>query len=305
METIGAYVFVGRNWRGNDFPVDLWVKHSEKLFDEISIVTHCDRFDFKYGKNVRVTHVEEDPNIRGTYRFYLDPLTVAQKKLNTDWKVLMPVDEFLTARINVGELDKRYAYAAKIRQFYGNLSTELTTTGFPNYQWRVHYGNRKILRDGGDVEPPYFARISPARLAGLVLEEAQRTMLNVSHGEKNAKTNVSASRAPLSYRIYSGLCDASRVKHFTVWHTGYARNPKSLMSKWKTDIIRDLNSSGAVNKGLEKILSEGDEISYNNAYKYVWRGVKLHRLDEKEVPKILLKNRKRFTWVEFGKEHYN
>jgi hypothetical protein len=185
------------------------------------------------------------------------------------------------------------------------LSTELTTTGFPNYQWRVHYGNRKILRDGGDVEPPYFARISPARLAGLVLEEAQRTMLNVSHGEKNAKTNVSASRAPLSYRIYSGLCDASRVKHFTVWHTGYARNPKSLMSKWKTDIIRDLNSSGAVNKGLEKILSEGDEISYNNAYKYVWRGVKLHRLDEKEVPKILLKNRKRFTWVEFGKEHYN
>ncbi|MDE1854714.1 MAG: hypothetical protein KGH57_00100 [Candidatus Micrarchaeota archaeon] len=294
---------MGKNWRGNDFPVDLWVKHSEKLFDEISIATHCDRFDFKYGKNVRITHIEDDPNVHGTYRYYVDPLMVAQKELNTDWKVLMPVDEFLTKRINPEELDKRYAYAAKIRQFYGNLETELTTTGFPVYQWRIHYGNRRVIKDGGDVEPPYFAKMSPARLAGLAVEEVQRLMFNAAPKVKKVAAKKYVVHTPLSYRIYAGLCDASRAKHFTVWHTGYARNPKSLMIKWREDIERVANSGHALNKGMVEVLKRGNVISYNNAYKYVWRGSALHRLNKKEVPKVLLENKKRFTWASFDREY--
>jgi hypothetical protein len=306
METVGVYGFVGKNWQENDYPVDLWVKHHEKIVDKISIVTHCDDIGFKYGPKVTVTHMDENPRTFGTYRFYIDPLNVAQRILDTDWKVLLPTDEFLAERINANELDKLYAYAAQVRNFYGNLSTELIAISSPAYQWRVHYGNREVFRDGGDVVPPYYARFSPLALARMGFEEMQRRLFLASRGsEKKKKPEGSgAQKTPVLYKLYAATRDASKSKFFTVWHTGMAKNPKAMVGKWREISSRDANAGSSINKGIVDVITNKVPFSYHTAYKRTYRGAELHRVRPAQVPKILLQNKKRFNWVTFSDNEY-
>ena len=71
--------------------------------------------------------------------------------LDTDWKMLLDIDEFINLRIDEKKLDKHYTYGTYNHHLFGNINTEIQFI-FPDYYWRLHHSDHRILNDGGSVD---------------------------------------------------------------------------------------------------------------------------------------------------------
>ncbi|MGA3020620.1 MAG: hypothetical protein ABSD68_01570 [Candidatus Micrarchaeales archaeon] len=305
MESVGVYAFIGKNWRKNDFPLDLWLKHNEKLFDQVAVATHAD-LDLDIGDNVIVKKIPE--RYVGDFRFYLYSLTESQKLLDTDWKVLMPVDEFISQRIDPSKLDKRYVYPMLCRQLYGNINTEIVfDEKDPFFQYRVHYGVKPIIRDGGDVPPPYYARLSFGKLWNSMRNELffYKRRLSVLGTKRYPEESYLSRLIRFYYRVQYEM-SKPRSPYFTLWHTGFARNPKSFSIKSRQNMARDRDAHGKRLSTLTKALlkySEKPKFDYAS-YKQIWPRAKLYKIDTNALPEIIRQNAKRFNWIKFKQKEY-
>jgi len=286
METVGAYAFVTSDWKEKDYPLDLWLEHHLKLFDQVALVT--------YGK----ADVPEQPKLivkemrsvsEERYSFYQVGKSEAQKLLDTDWKVLLDIDEFFSERIPLSDLDKRYAYAIRHHNLFGNVFTEIENKEFPipSFHYRLHHGNRKIIGDGANVAGPYATlyRLNPFDIIKKITRKLTSRI--------NPSLNRYLNSPPI---IYPKMA-------FDVWHTGTARNPEALSKKWKLQITREINEGySSCEHRLKWLESAGFDYK---GYKQIWPDSKIHKVDASELPKTLFLNKSRFQWVEFDEEEYS
>lgn len=135
---IGAYAFSLDDWKELDYPLDLWLEWNSRHFDKVALATYG-KFDIDLPSNVIVKEIPFKPN-RTTEQFYIRGKAFAQNLLDTDWKVMLDIDEFVSKRIDTSGLDPKKAYAISLRQLYGNLETEIKNAFpsffFQNKSWR-------------------------------------------------------------------------------------------------------------------------------------------------------------------------
>lgn len=277
METIGAYAFVTDDWKEKDFPLDLWIKWHIKLFDKISIVTYG-KFKVPFSGNKKLIIHSMKPVARDTFEFYTKGKLAAQHHLDTDWKMIVDIDEFIKKRVDISGLDKRKAYAIRFHHLYGNLSTELLDkTGVFQNKFVLHYGNRDMVRRGAGagVVPPYAAR-----------------------------TLLINSLRSYAYRIIGSNKHPPRFKahdYVELYHTNSLRKPAAFSAKFKEELIRMENEKSNFGKGMIKYTNK---IFDYHEYNKIFPGQCLIKVKKEDLPKILLDNRKRFTQAKFKESEY-
>ncbi len=301
MESIGAYTFIGKNWREKDYPIDLWIEHNRKMFDQVAVVTNEDLgLDIEKGGDVLVKKVPE--RYINDYRYYNYPLLESQKMLNTDWRVLLPADEFIDSKIDTSLLDRRYAYPILSRNLYGNIGTEIILNReIPLFNYKIHYGRKKILTDGGDVTPPYYAKFSLRPLQRIVFNEiffyrrSAGFMLGAGHG----------GMGKLPFRLYNATRDPSKM-YFTVWHTGLDRNPAAFSQKSKEEMERDIKVRGKkISPQFNTMYEQVKKPKFDyRAFRQTWPKSDIYRLDTRLLPETIRRNKKRFDWVTFKSNDY-
>lgn len=137
---IGVYGIVDSHWKENAYPLDLWLEHHSKIFDEVVLVQIGD-FKIPFDAPNIKTRVIDDSNNKGL-KWYIDAKTEAQRLCSTEWKVQLDVDEFVNT-INTDTLNKDFIYPLKYIHFYGSLSYKIENI-FPSFQWRIHTGRKPI-----------------------------------------------------------------------------------------------------------------------------------------------------------------
>ena len=174
MQTIGAYAFVTEDYKHKDYPLDLWIQWSVKLFDQVALVTYgtIDLPSYRNLVTEALPPIEKD-----TFAFYTIGKNRAQHLLQTDWKVLLDIDEFPSTRIDTSSLDKRMIYATRIHHLYGNANTEILDSGLPSFMYRIHYGNKDILGDGYAVRGAQAGRLSIGKSSFRLFEQFVNKML--------------------------------------------------------------------------------------------------------------------------------
>ncbi len=295
-QTIGAYCFVGQHWKENDLPLDLFLEHSINVFDKISLVVHGDQHIPNISPKVKITRIE--PMEPTNYQFYIKSQTIAMQVLDTDWKVLMPVDEFLIDKIDTGLLNKKYAYAVKVRQLFGNLGTEMVVKGvFPMYQFRIHYGDRQVIKDGGDVVGPYMARTSLKKFIELGLIQAKVAANSIFSKKGNGAPNPNSNtKTRFMDRLLWGISMPIESKSFEAWHTGYLRNPKAMKRKLREETLVNKNENVAVRYKEREMaaLKEGEAFDYGEK---LWPDADFVKVLPNQLPRVLIDNKDRFNWV--------
>lgn len=274
--TIGAYAFTINDWRELGYPLDLWLEWNSRFFDELALVTYGE-LDIETPSNVTISQIPFLPD-RTTEEFFVKGKTQAQELLNTDWKVMLDIDEFLPERINTSALDKNKAYAINERDFFGNLGTEIINV-FPKFYFRIHYGNRKISKVADGVIPPYAAKFK----FGSFVHDVLRKVFKI--GE------------------YEPYYDPSGDKTFEVWHTSTVRNPDAMAKKWRIHINAAINSNPSLDNYREFLKHVQSSFDYKS-YKKIWPSAVLRRIDLSEVPEILKINANRFNFAEFDQSSY-
>ncbi len=306
MDTIGAYAFVTSDWKENDFPFDLWIKHAIKIFDQIAIVTYGEVIfpDIRYEGKLLTKRIE--PVDVNKFSFYTVGKKIAQDMLTTDWRVLLDIDEFLYDRIDTGGLDKRYAYPLRYHHLYGNSHTEIRNNGFPVYQFRIHVDRREVVGDGASVSPPYCRYQFPVHQMVVSGEWFNRQFLlknstaDNGHGsDKSGTQHVDNNKDSLIHKMFNKLKNIDKpVKFFEVYHTGSARNPVALKNKWRVQTEREINEGNTANMGRLKFL-EDNKFDYAK-YRDIWKNAYLKNIDEREIPLIIRNNADRFNWINFS-----
>ena len=151
MQSVGAYAFVTKDWKELEYPLDLWLPWTASQFDQVSLVIYGDVEVPKIkNDNIKITKINKFPS--GKYfDFYLKGKTLAQEQLETDWKVLLDIDEFMF-RPNLGTAISRYVYPLRYYNLYGSLEYRIKRKPyFATRQYRIHYGNKQITGDGANV----------------------------------------------------------------------------------------------------------------------------------------------------------
>jgi hypothetical protein len=271
-QEFGAYAFVTKDWREKDYPVDLWLEWHSYLFDEICLVTYGDA-ELKSYKNTKIIEVPEKASF--DFSFYREAEKIAQNGLNTKWKVLLDVDEFLPHRIDTSVLDPKKTYSIKLRNLYGNLETEIRGF-FPEYFWVIHTGNKKILGDGGTVAGPYSAKI-------LLFNAVKFGMWKY-------------------LKIGQHVSPLSPIISFEVFHTGTLRKPDAMSKKWKFQTEIEISEGYKENANRLALLNE--PFNYHNFRKISEKNY-LVKIDVKSVPSILTAHRERFWHVDFDPIEYS
>lgn len=270
-------MFVSKDWRKLQYPVDLWIQWNSKFFDELSICTYGS-FDFgvEIPSNVKITESNESDNDLDKFKFYTYGTYKAMKALGTDWKLSLPSDEFITRRIDTSHFNRFLAYPLGFIQLYGNIATEIKGA-FMEYSYRIHYGNRKLVGDGG-INPPYSGNINLNGIVNLILRKIFR-----SHREE-----------------YKPIWTTTKIENWA-YHTNCLRSPEIMSAKWFAQMRRELDSGTKrdyYSEWLNNILSK----PFNYArYKEFWPESYLIKVDP---PRILADNSDRFTQVKFKDSEY-
>jgi len=283
METVGAYAFVTSDWKEKDYPLDLWLEHHLKLFDQVALVTYG-KVDIAPHPKLKTKTIS--PVSESRFSFYIDGKSEAQKLLDTDWKVLLDIDEFMGEKIDVSKLNKKLAYALRYRNLYGNVFTEIENE-FSKYQYRVHFSNRAILGDGANVAGPLASRYSfsiPDTLKAVIRKLFKKVIPSL---EKTLRTK------PILVPTTS----------FEIWQTGTARDPKALSEKWRVQINREIREGINYSKDYLKWMAQ-EGFDYK-AFDLVWKGSRIIKVDPHELPDVLKENFKRFNWVTFDEKEYS
>ena len=274
---IGAYAFTLNDWRELDYPLDLWLKWNSKHFDKIALATYG-KVDIDIPSNVIVKEIPFKPD-RTTEQYYIKGKAFAQTLLDTEWKVMLDIDEFVSKRIDTSRLDQKKAYAISLRQLYGNLGTEMKGA-FPTFFFRIHYHNRTIDNTGGSVVRPYAAKFIFRNFSHDVI----RKIFKKSH------------YIPY-YLPYS-------EPKFEIWHTGAVRRPEVMAKKWKMETTAAINSHPGINSSYKDFLQYvQDKFDYKN-YKKIWPSAVISKVDLEALPEILKLNYERFNFVQFSNSEY-
>ncbi|MGP6238945.1 hypothetical protein ACNF40_00830 [Cuniculiplasma sp. SKW4] len=190
----------------------------------------------------------------------------------------MDIDEFVNKRIEVSHLDKRKAYAIKMRNLYGNPLTEIVNDMFPSYYFRFSYGNRDFKGDGGDLIHPEWNR-------------RKKIEKYIRFGMRKVGINVKPHYA----RVEPYEC-------CEVWHTGTLRNPDVMSKKWKEQTLREVNSGIKTNSERLKLLDKPFDY---HAFKELGNSVYLRKVSPEQIPKIITDNFERFWMTDFSDEEYS
>jgi hypothetical protein len=159
--TVGAYNFTASDWLDLDFPLELWLRHTLPLVDELCLVCYCHPEDILPTQELDIPKFKQiylpyEPNSNLNYSF--KAMDLAMRSLDTDWKCQLAIDEFLAERPIFDGLSEKYAYCPTIHNLYGNLETELVGPDsmmmLPFEPSRFHFGNQKLIGDSGDVDLP-------------------------------------------------------------------------------------------------------------------------------------------------------
>ncbi len=289
--TIGVAAFVTSDWREQGYPLDLWLLHHAQVMDQISLVTYGE-FELPFNhKNIKVTRLHNPPAYN-TAKFWLMGKQVAFDSLETDWKVLLDIDEFLAAKPDISGLDKGCIYPLVLHNLWGGIDKEVVRLErfwfYGDYVmiYRVAARAVKVLNDGNAVGPVRYWKLPLALYA--------RTSVQFL-------TDVMASRVKkvsLPNGPFYALVSMSKVgrpfRAFDVWHTTFLIPLNMLLHK--IEIKRKIH---------EKI---GDTylVSYLDAYissikngefctELVHQlGAMVRPVDSAVLPNVLLENRDRF-----------
>ncbi len=264
-ETIGAYSFVTPDWKEKDYPLDLWLKWTPRIFDEVVLSLYGNVRLPSFAKripNLKIIKMEQ-PLIT-SFRFSTYGKRAAQKELHTDWKMILDIDEFLPARIDTNKLNKKYAYPCLYHHLYGNANTEIHA--FFKYKYVLHHSNRAVINDGSSVASPYF------------LGFGRRVLNRIIGTDPNPPRNITPPVV------------------FDIWHTGATRNPVALSKKWRIQGERLARNGVNAYKFLDALQEMGNSFDYSS-YKRTWPNSYLTHVDDNELPEILRENKKRFLWV--------
>lgn len=272
MTTIGAYTFVSSRYRELDFPLDLWIEWNSKFFDQLSLVTYG-HIDVPPCSNLIVTEMVEPDS--DSFDFYLFGMEGAQRRLTTDWRISLPADEFVSSRIPTNTLDTSRTYALKMRHLYGNINTEIHGS-FPPHYFRLHYGVKRIIGDGGAIAGPYDAKIIFSRALRFGLWRYLKVGQHVS---------------PLEPR-----------HSFEVFHTGACRSPRALSKKWREQIEIEVDEGFHDNEQRFDILNA--TFNYHD-FKRINKLSYLTRVSDQDLPGILKSNRDRFDHAQFSSDEYS
>ena len=270
--TIGAYGFISDDWKIKDYPVDLWLDWHTKLLDKICLVTYGDA-KLPIKKNVKIIELGKYDTF--DFSFYTKAETLAQHELDTDWKILLDVDEFFKERPDFSRLDPKKTYAIKMHNLYGNLQTEIRGY-FPDYYWVIHTGLKKVLGDGGTVSGPYYAKIEP----------------------KNAIKYFAWRYLKLGKHV-SPLIP---LTSFDIFHTGTVRRPDALSKKWKFQTEIEIKEGYKDNKNRLQLLNE--PFNYHD-FKKIDEKNYLVKINMDTLPNILVENKTRFWYADFSEDEYN
>jgi len=298
VETIGAYAFVTKDWRKLHYPLDLWLEHHLNIFDQISLCVYGDATivptRYRNNRKIKITSVKVYPN-RAKFNFYAYGKTIAQRKLQTDWKVLLDIDEFLVTEIKIETLDKRLAYPLIFHNLYKSLEYELVPIGLMkkimNFVYtdkliynftseRVHFGNRIILGDGANVSLPYYVNRS-------LFTKSMFYLL---------KNNKHFSNFIQSYTINTNIPKRTG-NSFHIIHTTFLRPLAILRRKLIEQIQREINEKVYYQQYLLELLKKQDIKELYKNYKLLFPKTKLIKIDKGIIPNILLKNKKRFEII--------
>jgi hypothetical protein len=274
--TIGAYAFTTNDWKELGYPVDLWLEWNSKYFDQLALVIYGE-MEIDPPSNVTIIKEPSIPD-RTNEDFFLSGKERAQKLLNTDWKVMLDTDEFVSKRIDTTNLDRKRAYAIRERDFFGNLETEIVNV-FPKFYYRIHYGNRRIDKVAAGVIPPYAANF----VFGNFVHDALRKIFK--KGE---------------YRPYY---DPSMDKNFEVWHTSTVRKPDAMAKKWRIQTNAAINSNPSLVSYKDFLKNLQSSFDYRR-YKKIWPAAILKKVDLSIIPDILRKNAERFNFAIFDESDY-
>lgn len=152
---IGVYAFCTGDWRQMDYPLDLWLTWHLRIMDSVALATYGDvHLPAGDHAKLKVVNIYLNPMHDTDWNFYTEGKTEAQKLLDTEWKILLDIDEFMY-RPAVGTLHPGYAYGLRYHNFYGSIEHEIAGGAIPSVQYRVHHGNRAILGDGANVAQPF------------------------------------------------------------------------------------------------------------------------------------------------------
>ena len=288
MDEIGAYAFVTSDYKQKGYPFDLWVKWNSKFFDKLAVISYGE-LKIPHYDNVLIKTMPPPQEVN--WKFYTDGEQNAQELLDTEWKAMLGIDEFVNRRIITESLDKSKVYALRFHHLYGNPVTEIVGA-FPEYYFRVHTGIRRVLNDGGSVS-------GPREWGTLSLKNLARKYMNSSSG--------------LSWTLKESLYllkrDGLKRALFTpkyageIFHTNTLRDPRSLKLKWKEQTIRARNEGNSMQKHdilEEETLNKSESFDYNK-YKKIWPHSFLKRLSTEDVPIIITENKGMFEWVNFDR----
>lgn len=268
--SIGAYVFVSTQWKELEYPLDLYIKWNSKYFDELCVYTYGKaEFPEDIPDNVKI--IEGAESKEKGFKFYTFGLERAMHSLTTDWKVYLASDEFVKKRIETQNLNKRLAYPVQRIDLYGNIYTQILHA-FLKYEYRIHFGNRKLLGDG-TVTPPYSGKI---HLDGI------RYLLTgyIRHKPSFREEPI------FTTNFFPG----------TIYHTNALRSPEIMSKKWYMQFLREKNA-GVKRDDYDKVFNEmtSNPFDYKN-YKQYWPNSQLKKVDT--LP-ILEAYRERFINIDF------
>ncbi|WP_287961118.1 hypothetical protein [Acidiplasma sp.] len=274
---IGAYAFTLNDWKEFDYPLDLWLEWNSKHFDKIILATY-EKLNIEVPSNVFIKEIPFKPNLN-TEEYYIKGKTYAQRFLDTDWKVMLDIDEFVAKRIDTSNLNPRKAYALEQKNLYGNIETEIINAFTPFY-YRIHYGYRKVDNTGGNVIGPYAADFNLRNF----INDAFRKIFKIGHY--------------IPYHFpYSNY-------KFEIWHTGAVRRPSVMSKKWELETIRAIKSHPGIDSSYKDFLEYVHNIFNYKNYKTIWPSSELKRVNVDALPNVLKINRDRFNFAQFPESLY-
>lgn len=213
--TIGVYAFATSDYKLLDYPLDLWLKYNSEIFDEVALVTYG-QVEIPYkAKNIIIEEFE--PPKKDDFNFYRFGKRKAQDLLDTDWKILLDIDEFIGKIPNLEDLDKKLTYRLKYRNLYANLYTEIKNyKGYAICSPRVHFGRRNIVGDGF-VDGPYsmkcigeFYHTSLARNpTALSIKRKEQIERDINEKRYKSSKELNYLEAPFDYSKYEEIWPGS------------------------------------------------------------------------------------------------
>lgn len=185
--------------------------------------------------------------------------------------VYLPTDEFIKERIKPEGLNKRLAYPVKRIDLFGNVYTAILHA-FIRYQYRIHYGDRKLIGDGS-LAPPFSGKISLDGIRYLITDY-------VMHKPSFREEPIFITD------FFPG----------TIYHTNALRSPDKMSKKWYLQFERE-KKSGVNRSDYERVFNEILSRPFNyRDYKLYWPNAELIKIDP--LP-ILVENKGRFVNINF------